>query len=130
MKVRVGRCNLGFVLLFRFADCWVEKQWVCYSFWVDIVKDFSVSLMLRSCFETNAFRKVRDGSSGTQFRCSSNSSCSVSFFSLIFRRLTLEQMLFEFGHDDLISLNRVNICFLNNFAVTNLLFDAEIAEIR
>ena len=94
-----------------------------------MVNDFPVSLMLRSCFETNTFRKVLDGSSGTHLRCSPNSSCSVSLFSPIFRRLTLEQMLFEFGHDERISLNRLNICFLNNFAVTSLLFDAEIAEI-
>jgi len=77
----------------------------------------------------NACKKVLDDPSITHLRCKSNSSFSTSHFSLILRRLTLEQMLFEFGHDDLISLNRLSICFLTNFADTNLLFDAEIAEI-
>jgi len=77
----------------------------------------------------NACKKVLDDPSITHLRCNSNSSFSTLHFSLILRRLTLEQMLFEFGHDDLISLNRLSICFLNNFAGTSLLFDAEIAGI-
>ena len=58
------------------------------------------------------FRKVSEGSSGFHLSSRSNSSWSMMLLFAVLFSLTFSQMLFDFGHDDRISVKSVRIWFL------------------